>query len=228
MTGDTNSDPIWMFLGMRLRAHPWHGVVLGPHAPDKVNVYVEIVPSDTVKYELDKVSGLLRIDRPQLFSNVCPALYGLLPQTYCGERVAEYCATKAGLEGMKGDGDPLDICVLTEKGITHGDILVRAIPIGGLRLLDGDEADDKILAVLADDAAYGAFQEVGDLPKPVLERLQHYFLTYKNAPGSSRPATRLAGVYGRDEAHEVIRRSQEDYRVRFGALAARLSDAMRP
>jgi inorganic pyrophosphatase len=226
MTPDSN-DPIWMLLGHRLRAHPWHGVALGADAPVKVTVYVEIVPTDTVKYELDKVSGLLRIDRPQLYSNVCPALYGLLPQTYCGERVAEMSAKHNGAEAIKGDGDPLDICVLTEKSILHGDILVRALPIGGLRLLDGDEADDKIIGVLADDASYGALQDVAELPKLVLERLTHYFLTYKNAPGSTRSAVRLTHVYGRDEAHEVIRRSQEDYRARFGTLTARLSEALR-
>jgi inorganic pyrophosphatase len=226
MQHDT-SDPIWMLLGLRLRAHPWHGVALGKEAPAKVTVYIEIVPTDTVKYELDKITGLLRIDRPQLFSNVCPALYGLLPQTYCGERVAEFCAGRTGLENISGDGDPLDICVLTEKNISHGDILVRATPIGGLRMLDGDEADDKIIAVLADDASYGGWQDVADMAKGVLDRLQHYFLTYKNRPGSTRTPVRITHVYGREEAHEVIRRSQEDYRTRFGALTARLNDALR-
>src|SRR5258708_33798139 len=117
MQPDT-SDPIWMLLGLRLRAHPWHGVALGKEAPDKVTVYIEIVPTDTVKYELDKVTGLLRIDRPQLFSNVCPALYGLLPQTYCGERVAEFCAERTGLKNINGDGDPLAIGVLTGTDIS--------------------------------------------------------------------------------------------------------------
>src|SRR5947209_279981 len=112
------SDPIWTLLGLLFRAHPWHGVSIGPEAPDKVTSYIEIVPSETVKYELDKVSGLLMIDRPQRYSNVCPALYGLIPQTYCGERVAEYCEQQAGLTGVTGDGDPLDICVLTEKTIS--------------------------------------------------------------------------------------------------------------
>src|SRR5207248_11150492 len=75
-------EPVWRLLGLLFRAHPWHGVPIGPEAPAKVNTYIEIVPTDTVKYELDKVTGLLRIDRPQLYSNVCPALYGLIPQTF--------------------------------------------------------------------------------------------------------------------------------------------------
>src|SRR5579872_4322018 len=98
-----NEEPIWRLLGLLFRAHPWHGVSIGPHAPARVNTYIEMVPTDTVKYELDKVTGLLRIDRPQLYSNVCPALYGLLPQTFCGERVGEYCAERTGLPGIAGD-----------------------------------------------------------------------------------------------------------------------------
>ena len=175
----------------------------------------------------NKVSGILKVDRPQKYSNICPTPYGFIPQTFCGVSVAALCESRIGREGIRGDNDPLDICVLTERPAAHGDFIVRAIPIGGLRMIDGDEADDKIIAVLVDDASYGALQDVSELPKLVLERLTHYFLTYKNAPGSTRPAVRLTHVYGRDEAHEVIRRSQEDYRARFGSLTARLSEALR-
>jgi inorganic pyrophosphatase len=205
-------------LAMLVRAHPWHGVVIGPSAPDKVNVYIEIVPTDTVKYELDKVTGLLRIDRPQLYSNFCPALYGLIPQTYCGESVAAYCQAKTGLNNIRGDGDPLDIVVMTEKDISHGDILLRAIPIGGLRMLDGEEADDKIIAVLEDDASYGEWRDVVDCPTKVLGRLRHYFLTYKDIPGSPRTNCRITHVYDRQEAHEVIRRSHDDYLQRYPGI----------
>jgi inorganic pyrophosphatase len=219
-------EPIWTLLGLLFRAHPWHGVSVGPEAPEKVTAYIEIVPSDTVKYELDKVSGHLMIDRPQLFSNVCPALYGLIPQTYCGERVAEFSGERAGLRDVTGDGDPLDVCVLTEKSVTHGDILLKARPVGGLRMLDGEEADDKIIAVMEGDAAYGACRDVADCPGKVIDRLQHYFLTYKDAPGA--PARcQITHVYGREEAHEVIRRSMEDYRVRFSDIEGMLTTALR-
>jgi len=202
------------------RSHPWHGIDIGPDAPRKVTVYIEIVPTDTVKYELDKVSGILKVDRPQLFSNVCPSPYGLLPRTLCAEKVAAFAEESSGRGGLVGDGDPLDVLVLTEKDLTHGNILVQAIPIGGLGLLDGNEADDKIVAVLAGDAVYGRLEDIQHLPGLLVDRLKHYFLTYKQAPEDPRPACELTRVYGRDEAFEVIRRSREDYQEHYGSLLA--------
>ena len=90
-----------------------------------LTAYIEIVPTDAVKYELDKESGILKIDRPQQFSNVCPALYGFVPRTLCAREVGRFCDERTGRTGIVGDGDPMDICVLTERPITHGDILVR-------------------------------------------------------------------------------------------------------
>ena len=130
------------------KAHPWHGIAIGDNAPEIVTAFIEIVPTDTVKYEIDKESGYLKIDRPQKFSNVVPALYGFVPQTYCDIKIAEFASQKSGKKVDKGDGDPLDICVLSEHTITHGDIILQAIPIGGLRLIDKGEADDKIIAVM--------------------------------------------------------------------------------
>jgi inorganic pyrophosphatase len=222
-----SDSEIWRVLGHLLKAHPWHGVEIGRRAPQVVTVYVEIVPTDTVKYELDKDTGLLKIDRPQKYSNICPSPYGFIPQTLCGERAAELCAERTGRPGIVGDGDPMDICVLTEKDLTHGNILVHATPIGGLRMLDGNEADDKILAVLEGDALYGAFRDVAELPPSLLDRLRHYFLTYKQAPDRTSPEVEITHVYGRDEAQDVIRRSQEDYRARYGALAGILAKARR-
>jgi inorganic pyrophosphatase len=100
-------------MGLTFRAHPWHGVSIGDHAPEVVTAYIEIVPTDTVKYEVDKVSGFLKVDRPQRFSNFCPVYYGLVPQTFCGERVAAMFSMRAKRCDIVGDGDPLDICVLT-------------------------------------------------------------------------------------------------------------------
>jgi inorganic pyrophosphatase len=200
----------------RYRAHPWHGVSIGRGAPGVVTVYVEIVPTDTVKYEIDKASGILKIDRPQKYSNVCPTLYGFIPQTFCGEKVGEFCAQKTGRSGILGDGDPMDICVLTEKAISHADILLQAIPIGGLRMIDGSQADDKIVAVLQGDGVFGLLHEIAECPGPLLDRLRHYFLTYKLGPDRAAQPVEITHVYGRDEAHEVIRRSQQDYAVLFG------------
>ncbi len=199
----------------KFKAHPWHGIAIGNNFPNIVTAFIEVVPSDTVKYEIDKTSGYLMIDRPQKFSNVIPALYGFIPQTYCDKKVAEYAQLKCGKEIKKGDGDPLDICVLTERVITHGDIILQAIPIGGFRLIDKGEADDKIIAVLKGDALYEQWNDINDFPEAVINRLKHYFLTYKNIPGESNPTCEIANVYGREEAHQVILNSIEDYKNTF-------------
>ena len=144
-----------------------------------------------------------------------PTLYGFIPRTYCAERVAARCSERLNRPGIKGDGDPLDVCVLTEKPITHGNLLVPAVPIGGLRMLDGLEADDKIIAVLKGDNVYGAYKDIADAPPALIDRLRHYFLTYKQSPDIHSPATEIPEVYGRDEALEVIKRSFEDYDARF-------------
>lgn len=222
-------DSTWELMRLLFKAHPWHGVAIGPEAPGIVTVFIEIVPTDTVKYEIDKPSGHLKVDRPQTFSNVCPTLYGFVPQTYCGERVAAYSGEKTGHSTLRGDGDPLDICVLSEKAFPHGDILLQAIPIGGLRLLDKGEADDKIIAVLKGDAAYGEIREVADLPAALVQRLEHYFLTYKLPPGSSGLSeTPIAhgGLYGREEACAVIERSRVDYQSLFPDLRNRFLAAL--
>jgi inorganic pyrophosphatase len=200
----------------RFVAHPWHGVSPGEKAPLVVTCYVEIVPTDAVKYELDKETGLLRVDRPQKFSSVPPTLYGFIPRTYCAEQVAARAAERAKRPAMRGDGDPLDICILTEKPFTHGDILVPALPVGGLRMLDGDEADDKIIAVMRGDSVYGALDDIQKLPKPLVDRLRHYFLTYKQSPDSDKPTVEIAEIYDRAEAFEVINRSFADYKVHYG------------
>lgn len=199
----------------RFRAHPWHGVSMGADAPRVVTTYIEIVPTDTVKYEIDKTSGILRMDRPQQYSNVCPSLYGFIPQTLCAEGVGALCAERTGRDGIVGDGDPMDVCVLTEKEISHGDILVQAIPIGGLRMIDGREADDKIVAVLSGDAVFGSLGDITQCPPPLVDRLRHYFLTYKQGPDRASRAVEITHVYRREEAHEVIRRSRQDYLDRW-------------
>ena len=211
-------------LEILFQAHPWHGVTPGKDSPNLLNAYVEIVPTDTVKYELDKASGHLRVDRPQRFSSFCPTLYGFIPQTYCGDRVGQLCCERTGLEGIKGDGDPMDICVLTEKTFTHGDFFVRAKPIGGLRMIDGKEADDKIIAVLEADVVYGHITELAQCPKGLVDRLKHYFLSYKQLPEEAPRRVEITDVYGRDEAVDVINRSLEYYRERYGAPETRVAE----
>ena len=209
------SDPIMGIMGLLFRAHPWHGVEIGEQAPEIINTYVEMVPTDTVKYELDKKSGLLKVDRPQKFSSMPPMLYGLVPKTYCGNKVAEFCREKTSRDNIVGDGDPLDICILTERPISHGDIIVPAVVIGGFRMIDNKEADDKIIAYMRDDMVYSGWQDINDVPKMMLERLRHYFLTYKDIPGTREHVSEITHVYDKEEAIEVINRAQSDYEDKF-------------
>jgi inorganic pyrophosphatase len=196
----------------RWRPHPWHGLEPGAEAPRVVNAYIEITPFDLMKYEVDKASGYLRVDRPQRTSSQPPSLYGFIPQTYCGERVrrlAEGCE--------RGDGDPLDICVISERPINHSEVLLRARVVGGLKIIDRGEADDKIIAVLEGDYVWGEAQEIGDLPAALLERLEHYFATYKLVPDEP-PNIRVSGRYGYAAAAAVIRAAIEDYAEKFGGM----------
>lgn len=211
-------EKIWKEIRLILKAHPWHGIHIGQNFPDVVTTYIEIVPTDTLKFELDKQSGYLKIDRPQLYSNVCPTPYGFIPQTYCGDRVGQFCCQKSGRKDIKGDSDPLDICVLTEKVITHNDIIVNASPIGGLRMIDGDEADDKIIAIMHKDSVFGEWDDISDCPDSLINRIKHYFLTYKQAPGEEKRICEITHVYGREEAFEVIRRSYDDYLEKFSGM----------
>lgn len=212
---DSQFDNLTQLLGHLFKAHPWHGIPIGKKSPTVINAYIEIVPSDTVKFEVDKASGHLRLDRPQRYSNVNPTLYGLVPQTYCGERVAALCNDAMQRTDIVGDGDPLDICVLSEKTFSHGDFLMEAVPIGGIRMIDGNEADDKIIAVMVDDASFGEWKDLTECPQSIIDRLTHYFLTYKDAPGDSNREVEIAAIYGAFVAKDVIKRSLEDYKSRY-------------
>lgn len=205
-------DPIGKLMGLRYKSHPWHGIDLGPDAPEELVCFIEVVPYDTVKYEVDKATGYLKIDRPQKYSNIIPALYGFIPQTHSGNGLARITNEALGRNDITGDNDPIDICVLTEKDITHGNLLVKARPIGGFRMLDRNEADDKIIAVLIDDAVYGNYKDISDCPDAVINRLKHYFLTYKDMPGEKR-GCEIPHIYHHDEAIKVIKATMEDYKV---------------
>ena len=196
------------------RPHPWHGLDAGASFPEVVRAYIELVPTDGVKYEIDKHSGYLKVDRPQRFSSYCPTLYGFVPRTYCGMRVAA-CAIAGAPVVTRGDGDPLDVCVLTDRPVSRGEIVLDARPIRGLRLVEAGEADDKIVAVLLGDPTFGDLTDVGQLPRAVVDRLRHDFLTYKSIPGEAGTIT-VDPVYDAMEARAVILAAREDYRRRFG------------
>jgi inorganic pyrophosphatase len=194
----------------RWRPHPWHGLSPGPDAPQMVQAFIEITPFDLVKYEVDKTTGYVRVDRPQSGSSQPPTLYGFVPQTYCGRRLSALSP-----KSKKGDGDPLDICVISERPIARAEIILTARVVGGLQVVDKHEADDKIIAVLANDNIWANAKDVRDLPAAYLQRLQHYFNTYKLAEGTE-PAISIESVYGRDQALKVISASLADYDEEYG------------
>src|SRR5688572_30917099 len=187
------------------RPHPWHGLEAGRELPLWVNAYIEITPFDLIKYEVDKASGYLRVDRPQRTSSQPPSLYGFIPRTYCGAKVAALCPG-----AQRGDGDPLDICVISERPIARSELIVPARVVGGLQLLDRGEADDKIVAVLEGDFVWGEVRELGELPKILVERLHHYFSTYKLVPGA-QPQITVQRSYGVELAERVVAAALADY-----------------
>ena len=197
------------------RPHPWHGLEVGPDPPRLVTAYIEITPFDLVKYEIDKQSGYLRVDRPQRTSSQPPVLYGFIPRTFCGEQFRKLSPTSE-----RGDGDALDICVISERPITKSDVILKAAPVGGLQMVDNSEADDKIIAVLTTDYIWGEVKQPSDLPKALLERIEHYFLTYKLIPSDQAPdeppRVRIEDLYGPEHAYRVIEAAMRDYNEAYG------------
>lgn len=195
----------------RWRPHPWHGLAVGPKPPKIVYAYIEITPFDLIKYEVDKVTGYLRVDRPQRTSSQPPTLYGFVPRTYCGRRVGSLAPKAEG-----GDGDPLDICVFSERPINRSEVILNAKVVGGLQGIDGGEADDKIIAVLENDNVWGGIEDVSELPEVLVERLRHYFSTYKLVPGEKSQMI-IEGIYNREHAIKVVDAAIEDYNEEYGA-----------
>lgn len=194
----------------RWRPHPWHGLETGPNPPQLVHAYIELTPYDRVKYEIDKKTGYLVVDRPNLTSSSAPTLYGFIPRTFCGKRVGNLMPPAA-----KGDGDPLDICVLSERMISNSEILLKARVVGGLPMLDNGEADDKIIAILERDSMWGAVQDISELPIALVDRLRHYFATYKSL-NLDDMNVKVDKMYGREHAFEVVQAAMADYMEEFG------------
>lgn len=195
---------------LQWRPHPWHGLDIGAGAPGVVNAFIEITPFDLVKYEVDKETGYLRVDRPHKTSSLPPTLYGFIPRTYCAARVR---SLMPGAE--RGDEDPLDICVISERPIARAEVILRARVLGGLPMLDGGEADDKIVAVLANDEVWAEVGEISELPEQFVSRLRHYFSTYKTLPGEP-VVVEVGEPYSRAHALEVIEAATADYLDAYG------------
>lgn len=178
--------------------HPWHDVEIGQRAPELVPALIEVPKGSKLKYELDKQSGLIRVDRVLFSSVVYPANYGFIPQTYCE------------------DHDPLDILVLCQETVVPLSIM-NAKPIGVMKMQDQGEEDDKIVAVHADDPEYSSYESVEDLPPHRMREVQRFFEDYKKLENKQ---VIVGKILGRQEALDVVRKAVELYRRERDRLRA--------
>lgn len=177
-------------------AHPWHDVAIGEQAPDEIRAVIEIPKGSKVKYELDKPTGLLEVNRILYSSVVYPANYGFIPQT------------------LGDDHDPLDILVWMQEAVVPMSIL-RARPIGMLNMIDEGEADEKIVAVHIDDPEYAGYTHVDELPSHRQRELERFFSDYKRLEGKT---VQVDVVAGPQRAREVIERARALYLERRSTL----------
>lgn len=175
--------------------HPWHDIPIGEGAPEEIAAAIEIPKGSKVKYELDKETGSLRVDRILYSSVVYPANYGFIPRT------------------LGDDGDPLDILVLMQEPVVPLSVL-RARPIGMMDMLDQGLHDEKIIAVHLDDPEYVEYQDIAELPVHRLRELRRFFQDYKALEDKE---VRVRDFAGPEAALETIRKSRTNYRERFGS-----------
>jgi inorganic pyrophosphatase len=174
----------------------WHDVPLGENAPDEINVIVEIPKGSNNKYEMDKETGLIKLDRANYSAAAYPFDYGFSPQT------------------LWDDGDPLDVIVLTTYPLFPG-ILVAVRPVGVMEMIDGGDSDYKIIAVPVEDKRWDDVKDLPDLNKHMLKEFQHFFETYKELKGKPAPVE-IRGIKGRPDALAAVKKSVELYRKKFG------------
>ena len=173
-----------------MNSHPWHDVSIGKDAPELITGIIEIPSNSRAKYELDKDSGLLKLDRVLYSSINYPANYGFIPQTYCD------------------DQDPLDILVLSQIKIVPM-CLVQAKPIGVMRMIDQGEMDDKIIAVAVNDMSVSHINDVSELPPHSIKELRSFFEDYKKLENKE---VIVEEFQGKKVAMEVIDQSIKDYK----------------
>lgn len=176
--------------------HPWHDVPVGDRAPELVAALIEVPMGSNVKYELDKQSGLIRVDRTLFSSVFYPANYGFIPQTYCD------------------DNDPLDILVLGQESLVPL-CLVEGRPIGLMRMNDQGEMDDKIIAVQVSDQEYNHYTTIDDLPPHKLRMLRRFFEDYKTL---EEKEVVVEGFQGVEAARDVIDTAIREYQEKRQSL----------
>lgn len=174
----------------------WHDIPLGDKAPEEINVVIEIPKGSNNKYEIDKETGLIKLDRANYSSAAFPYDYGFAPQTYWE------------------DSDPLDVIVLTTYPLSSG-ILVSVRPVAVINMVDDGESDYKIIGVPTDDKRWDDVQDLGDLNRHVLKEFRHFLETYKALKGKPAPVE-IKGIYGKKEALEAVRKGIELYKEKFG------------
>lgn len=170
----------------------WHDVPLGDDAPNEINVIIEIPKGSANKYEVDKETGLIKLDRANYSSAPYPFDYGFAPQT------------------LWEDGDPLDVIVLTTFPLNPG-ILVAVRPVAVIDMVDSGESDYKIIAVPVEDKRWDDVQDLPDVNKHSLKEFQHFFETYKALKGKPAPVE-IRGVYDKAAALEAVKKSVELYK----------------
>jgi inorganic pyrophosphatase len=176
-----------------MNANPWHDVTFGEEAPSVVNGIIEIPKGTRAKYELDKDSGMLKLDRVLFSSVYYPANYGFIPKTYCD------------------DNDPLDILILSQIDIVPL-CIVSAKVIGVMRMIDGGEADDKIIAVAAGDPSMNHINDISELPEHFISEMRNFFEDYKKL---EHKTVVVEDFQNRELAQEIVLKAIQDYKDKF-------------
>lgn len=173
--------------------HPWHDISVGKKKPKIINAIIEIPARTSVKYELDKATGLLKLDRHMHSSVHYPGDYGFIPQTLCDDK------------------DPLDVIIITTHA-TNPLTLCEVKLIGVMKMIDDNEEDDKLLAVHANDPHYTEWNSIKDIPQHYLKNIQHFFETYKQLKGGTVKINKILGI---KDAYKILEASEKLYQKTY-------------
>ena len=173
----------------------WHDMDPAQITPTDFTAVIEIPKGSKCKYELDKYTGLLKLDRILYTSTHYPANYGFIPRTYAD------------------DGDPLDVLVLCSEPI-YPLTLIRVYPIGVMRMIDGGKMDDKIIAIPFSDPTYLGISSIDELPPHIFDEIMHFFTVYKQLENKQ---TAVKTLFAREEAEQIIREAIDSYQKSFAS-----------